>query len=173
MGGDGDEGSSKASAPAEGPSITEQSRGLCLKFKGSRRKGDPGSPGSPGPEPHRLPTLPRSGSRPCPRLGCRAPTSLQRLLSARAAAAPARKLEIPTGCGGVFYRGRHLWSAWCSQDAGTPGPGTEAARLPRPQRRKLLLESKWKISGRFRGLEPGCRCFPGGPAAANWAGALR
>lgn len=40
------------------------------------------------------------------------------------------------------------------QDAGTPGPGTEAA--VRPQRQKLLLESKWKISpARPSGLEHG------------------
>lgn len=100
-------------------------------------------------------------------------------------AAPFRELKIQVKSSGVFDRGEHLWSAWGSQDAGTPGPGMEAAVTPLPlPRQKLLLESKWRPSpGRPHLLE--CRAplprppqgaqrshihFLGGPVACSTVG---
>lgn len=138
----------KAALPPEAPSTVEQGRGLCLRFKGSHRKADPGSPGPPGPpgpESRRLPAA-------LPEPGCRTPASPPAALLRPRGGSTHKKTRDSHRVRRRLLPGRHLWSARCSQDAGTPGPGTEAARpTARPQRQKLLLESKWKISGRPRG----------------------
>lgn len=81
-------------------------------------------------------------------LPCRA-RSLLPLLSAR---------------GGAFNRGRHLWSAWCSQDAGTPGRGRRPPALP-PARAEAASGVKVGNLRRPRGLERGFRRVSGGQAA--------
>lgn len=58
----------------------------------------------------------------------------------------------PSLRGGAFNRGRHLWSAWCSQDAGTPGPWTETASPPARKGAEAASGVKvWEISGGLAG----------------------
>lgn len=141
---------SKASTPAR--RLPPWGRGqVCLKFKGSSRKADPSGPLGSFQPVARLPTQASPSALPWA-LGGHTPIHTP--------AAPVRKLKIQVASSGVFSRGSHLWSAWCSQDAGTL-PGTEAAA--RPRRQKLLLESTWKIS-RARPPGQGHGLPPAGPA---------
>lgn len=158
MGGARDEG--------HGPSKSQhscrglQSRCLGLKCKGSHRKAAPG-PGQSGtasrpPEAELRGPAPRRPALPSP-IPPAAPLRVRQLPS-------VRKLEVPTACGGAFNRGRHLWSAWCSQDAGTPGLGRRPPALP-PARAEAASGVKVGNLRRPRGLERGFRRVSGGQAA--------
>lgn len=43
---------------------------------------------------------------------------------------------------GIFCQGKHLWSAWCSQDTGTLGLGQRPCP---PAKAEVASESKWKF----------------------------
>lgn len=59
-----------------------------------------------------------------------------------AAAAPVRKLKAQLKSSGIFCQGKHLWSAWCSQDTGTLGLGQRPCP---PAKAEVASESKWKF----------------------------
>lgn len=58
------------------------------------------------------------------------------------AAAPVRKLKAQLKASGIFCQGKHLWSAWCSQDTGTLGLGQRPCP---PAKAEVASESKWKF----------------------------
>lgn len=59
-----------------------------------------------------------------------------------AAAAAVRKLKAQLESSGIFCQGKHLWSAWCPQDADTLGPGQRPCP---PAKAEVASESKWKF----------------------------
>lgn len=151
-------GHPKASTPAE---ACRASRCLGLKCKGSHRKAAPG-PGQSG-----------AASRP-PEAELRGPAPRR----------PALQSPIPPAAP-LRARGSSLQSENSRFRPHVAAPSTEGDifgqlgarrtlapraldgdRQPsRPQRQRLLLESKWEISGRPRGLERGFRRVSGGQAA--------